>query len=1139
MGPFAFTLLLLAFVSAALVALEAARRPILARMAARNAWRRPRQTATVVAGLMVGTAIVSAALVAGDSAGYAIRGYVYQSLGHIDESASLEGYPYFPESVYDAFRDDADLQGRFDGMAAHAIWGGSVADPRTDLFEPTTVMVGFEPGRDADFGDFHLKGGGRTDGRDLQRGEAILTAHAAEELDARVGDTVEFRFTPPVDPFLPEITFLNGSLAAAVQPPLVPVPVPAPVPATHPFEVPRGASRLVIAVAWTDGMPLPSPPVLRATDPQGATYADSQPAAGRPMAFLNLSVPPDEVLPNGTWIVEILSELAVGRTYAGVAAALVPVYDLAELRDRAQALDREYGDLVDSLGVLDAFAEPQVREFRVVAVTDGGRGDLFDFRDALFVRLDEAQEVLGRQGEVNLVKFSNRGGVESGVRGTEEAVAALNATLERVKAAHPDVQSVESLEIRPLKKDFLAVADETGQTLTGLLVFAGSLSIITGLLLILNIFTMLAEERRSELGMARAVGLRRGDLVRLFLFEGSFYAVAAAALGAILGLGLAYVMIAVMNTVIAQLSPDLSFPPITFRPSVGAVLTAFSAGALLTFATIVAASRRQSRLNVVRAIRRIEEPDRPGRLGLSLGAGLPVLAAGLGLLFLGWVPGVRDGTWLEDYRLSAQVFGGLLSAVGLGIALRPIVRRRHVAPLMAGLLAAYYVATYFVISEYTNPQETNIVGPIRGVLLTLCVVVLVTHFERGTRLLGRALARMRRLRAVAVPAVSYPLHKKFRTGMTLAMFSVVILSIGFFSIFGALFQTDPERQTGGFDVEGRPALDVEDLAPYDAGLLPAGLVESEVQLRDYETEDPGFITVEGERTGSFGDFYHHVYGYDDAFVEAQDFRLLWRMPGYGSDEEVYRDVLQRDDLIIVSYQYSTNSRNQDLAHQVGDTLEMHLGEETLTYTIAGIQEQYHFPGVFLAKEKVLGLFPSPNALYLYEIAPGEDAEAAAKLIERNYQEVGMDAEASVQEVIREQESFRHILGAMKLFLGLGLIVGVLSLGIVTSRNVLERRQEIGMLRALGFTRRMVRRIFLIEVSFTLLLGALVGLLCAIVVTYGLWFAIIRELNYPYIIPWGEIAVLLGVSWAVALLATWAPIGRSAKVAPAEALRYVE
>ena len=96
-----------------------------------------------------------------------------------------------------------------------------------------------------------------------------------------------------------------------------------------------------------------------------------------------------------------------------------------------------------------------------------------------------------------------------------------------------------------------------------------------------------------------------------------------------------------------------------------------------------------------------------------------------------------------------------------------------------------------------------------------------------------------------------------------------------------------------------------------------------------------------------------------------------------------------------------------------------------------------------------------------------------------------------------------------------------------------------MLRAIGYTGRQVRRIFLIEVTLIILLGGLIGLACSILVTYGLWFAIVRELNYPYAIPWGEVGLLLLVSYVVALLATAAPILRAARVAPAEALRYVE
>lgn len=1152
MQPWELALLGSALLVALAVAAEMLRRPILARMATRNALRRPKQTFTVVAGLMVGTAIISAALVAGGSAASAIRGYVYQSLGPIDESVSIEGYPYFPQAAYDAFQADPRLAGAFDGMAANAIWGAAIENPGTDLFEPNIAIVGFEPERDTAFGDFHLRGGGRWDGASLQTGEAIITDHIADSLDARVGDTVTLSLTPPVDPVLPNITFLQGTVTSAGPggPLGLPLGTVQPMPSTHAVPVDRGATAFVAVIGW-DPSTLPGlPPTVgldvTVREPDGRAHTTrSIPGDPQVPLFVNVTVPPDRTLLSGAWTVEVSSSAAVQTDYQGAAIVAYPVYDLALLRERARALQDQH-DLPDGVDAFEGFSKRRTANFTVAAITNGGRGDQFDFREAVFLRIDELQPLLDRTGQVNLVKFSNHGTTVTGMAHSDEAVDLLNATLFDLRAAYPDVASMQSLEVQPLKQTFIEVADDAGQTLTGLLVFAGSLSIITGLLLITNIFSMLAEERRSELGMARAVGLTRRDLVRLFLFEGSLYAVGAAALGAVLGLGLAYIMIWILNAIIGQFAAELSFPPIPFKPSGTALLVAFSVGSLLTFATIAVASRRQSRLNIVRAIRRIDEPERTGTLRRGLWTGVPLAALGLAAILIGFLAHDLTHALVGNHAFSLQVFGGFAVALGALFALRPVVRRRSLLPIVAAALAAYYTLTYFLIQKYENIPEANLVGPIRGVLLTLCVVVIAIHADVGTRLIGRTLARWKPLRAVAVPAVSYPLHRKFRTGMTLAMFSVVILSIGFFSIFGALFQVDPARQTGGYDVEARSTLNVQDLADYDRGLIPPDTFSSAQRLTVYTTEDPKFITVSGGRTGSFGDFRHQVFGFDAAFAEDQDFQLLFRHKDYASDKDAYRAVAERDavggdggGLVIVSYQYSTNERNQDLSHGVGETLQMHLGNETLSFTIVGIQEQYHFPGIFLPAALVDSLFPTTEDLYLYKVSRGESAEEAAKLLEKNYRDVGMDADDSQAKVLKEQESFRQILGAMKLFLGLGLIVGVLSLGIVTSRSVLERRQEIGMLRALGFTGNEVRLTFFIEVTMTILVGSLIGLACAIVVTYGLWFSIIRDLNYPYVIPWGEIGILLAASYLVALLATAAPIGRSAKVPPAEALRYLE
>ena len=59
----------------------------------------------------------------------------------------------------------------------------------------------------------------------------------------------------------------------------------------------------------------------------------------------------------------------------------------------------------------------------------------------------------------------------------------------------------------------------------------GSFGVLAGLLLLVNLFVMLAAERKTELGMARAVGMRRSELVGAFATEGWLYALVATALG--------------------------------------------------------------------------------------------------------------------------------------------------------------------------------------------------------------------------------------------------------------------------------------------------------------------------------------------------------------------------------------------------------------------------------------------------------------------------------------------------------------------------------------------------------------------------------------------------------------------------------
>ena len=75
--------------------------------------------------------------------------------------------------------------------------------------------------------------------------------------------------------------------------------------------------------------------------------------------------------------------------------------------------------------------------------------------------------------------------------------------------------------LAPLSKQFVTDVAEIGGIALGTVFSSfGILSIFAGVLLIFLIFVMLAAERRSELGIARAVGMRRVHLVQMFVTKG-------------------------------------------------------------------------------------------------------------------------------------------------------------------------------------------------------------------------------------------------------------------------------------------------------------------------------------------------------------------------------------------------------------------------------------------------------------------------------------------------------------------------------------------------------------------------------------------------------------------------------------------
>jgi putative ABC transport system permease protein len=106
--------------------------------------------------------------------------------------------------------------------------------------------------------------------------------------------------------------------------------------------------------------------------------------------------------------------------------------------------------------------------------------------------------------------------------------------------------------------------------------------------------------------------------------------------------------------------------------------------------------------------------------------------------------------------------------------------------------------------------------------------------------------------------------------------------------------------------------------------------------------------------------------------------------------------------------------------------------------------------------------------------------------------------------------------------------------------VVERRQQIGVLRAIGYRRGMIQLSFLLESSFVSILGTLIGATLGIVLAWQAFSDITEEEgveSLTFAIPWLEVGIILAVTYAFSMLATYLPARQAAKTYPAEALRY--
>jgi putative ABC transport system permease protein len=375
----------------------------------------------------------------------------------------------------------------------------------------------------------------------------------------------------------------------------------------------------------------------------------------------------------------------------------------------------------------------------------------------------------------------------------------------------------------------------------------------------------------------------------------------------------------------------------------------------------------------------------------------------------------------------------------------------------------------------------------------------------------------------------------------LIMFTVIVIAM-IASFQRESVEKTTEQLSGGFEILGFSMLEIND-SNFTEGLelvnqsLGAGTIVS------HEVAAHGGTTVTAV---GMDEFEYPVIGFSDHMISEARYSLMKRAPEYSTDAEAWDALLHNDSLIImdgtvVPSMFGTTTFSA-ISLDVNEFIEMEIAGTRMNVTIVGIMDQTFIQGVFCSYGFLHSLDPyATDTLHYFETAPqaGVANSDVSSEMEKVFIEYGLTTFVVRDTVEEAMTMVASVMQLMELFLGMGLIVGIAGLGIITIRNVAERRQEIGVMRAIGYQRDMILKSFLLETSFTSLLGIIIGALMGLAISYTIFewggFSKISE----FVIPWGEVLLVLVIAFVITLAATLPPSRKAARLAPAEALRRVD
>ncbi|GAB2887373.1 ABC transporter permease [Nocardioides pacificus] len=260
-------------------------------------------------------------------------------------------------------------------------------------------------------------------------------------------------------------------------------------------------------------------------------------------------------------------------------------------------------------------------------------------------------------------------------------------------------------------------------------------------------------------------------------------------------------------------------------------------------------------------------------------------------------------------------------------------------------------------------------------------------------------------------------------------------------------------------------------------------------------------------------------------ISAGDLAQLEQVMGLKMIEGEVADV--RDGTVVVSEGVA------DDGVEVGDVVTYEVFGSENELEVVGVFEEnplVGFPYVTTEQTLIDAGVPDNDRMLVIEAEPGADLSLVQGGIDEVVSDLRMVTVKDQAEFAAEQrDPIDQLVTMIFALLGLALLIAVLGIVNTLALSIIERTHEIGLLRAIGLSRRQLRRMVTLESVVIATLGATLGVLLGIGFGVALTSSLRSEGLEVIAVPSGQLLIFLGVAVVVGVLAAVLPARRAAKL----------